>query len=602
MANNRMPMGLYPASLLRGTVLGGVRKSMTVLSVIAFGLLFPALVLFGGSTNLINWGPGLLLAGVACLWLIDNRRQPLRRGDVIHPACFLLLLGLLFIRAQSSPDASAAANNAALIALAAAGYLIGKSAGVTQLRALFVGLSLVSMLNLVCAVIQMGSPEWNLIYPQRTGGFPSGLFAHYSYSAAFCLGTLGLLMSRIRLESTWLKPVLIGGAICALVTIPISLSRGGNLALAFMIAMASALLLARAFWKTRSVVNTWLPVGVLLALFLIFGFSFVPLIGRNQGFDGFYADSVRLSFWKAATQIAADHPWIGAGAGGFAREVFHVMSGLSVEPGMTHNEALQVVVDYGYPALIAIAALIAVPVVLCFWRFVNKADAGNASWAAAGLVAMLVQSNFESIFHSGPGAFVAALILGWTSRSVWANESPQTHESSRLESGGGRPDQRFLLAVQSHVHAYLAGDAEAVPKLVGLLSRSTDSQWRRGAYRLTYWAKVHNEEVLRQINHRPWRKMLGRTEPLFTGRRIAGGSSPCSRSRPQMGPPQKAALAGCAIPIVLSGTQLSQALIQAWVPDLSSGAALDFEAIQSPSRLGRTHPGLGIDRKVLDAA
>ncbi len=471
-------------------------KSLATLGVLAFGLLFPALVAFGGSHHLLNWGPGLLLAGLCCLLLLGKDRHALAGGDP-YSACFLLFLGFVVIRAGHSPDQSAAANNIALAALAATGFLIGKLAGTAKSQALFTGLSLVSIVNLGCTVMQMATPEWNLIYPHRSGTFPSGLFAHYNYSSAFCLAAAGLLFSRGFKESTWLKPLFLTGAVCALAAIPISLSRGGNLALAFLVATASALLLARAFSSSKSVLSTWLPVVVLPALVLIFGSSIVPLIARNTGLDGFYADSIRFSFWQAATRIAAEHPWLGGGAGSFSWQVYHVMDGLQIEPGKTHNEALQVAVDYGYPAMVALAILIAVPVILCLWRFVNKTGAANTPWAAVGLVAMLLQSNFENIFHTAPAAFATALILGQISRELWSAKTQGARKSGSPGNDRVRPDRRFLLDVGSRVGDYLAGRPEAVPSLIALLSQSKDEQWKRSALRITYWSKIRNDDGLR---------------------------------------------------------------------------------------------------------
>lgn len=586
-----MPISL--PNPLRVALSGVVRKGALLLGIVAFGLLFPALVTWGGSTNLINWGPGLLLAGAACLLLLDKDRLALR-GGALHTGLFLLLIALLLVRARSSPDVSATANNSALLALAAAGFLIGKLAGSTKSTALFIGLALVSMLNLFCSVRQMGDPEWNLIYPQRSGGFPCGLFAHYSYSAAFCLGTIGLLLSRCSRQPLWLKAVFIAGAVCALVTIPLSLSRGGNLALAFMVAAACALLLARAFSKSKSAISTWLPAVSLLGLVLIFASSLVPLIGRGNGPGEFYADDVRMGFWNAATRISANHPWLGGGPGSFARDVFHAMDGLTVEPGMVHNEALQLVVDFGYPALIAMVALIFIPVILCFWRFVNRTDATNTSWAAIGLLAMLFQSNFESILHAAPGAFVAALILGQISRGLWSVEPvPGIAEAP---SNNNRSDLHFLAAVKSHVAEYAAGDPEAVSKLVSLLSQSKDEQWRRGSYRLIYWAKVHNQDALAKAV-----TGLGvqSSEEL---NRLSPKKTPCPGERFGSRMLGNLTLAGCALPILLAGATLTQALIAAWVPVYHPQRLSVSQRFNQLLGVVEKNPGLGIDRKVLSAA
>ncbi len=577
-----------------GSISGISRKGAVLLAVLAFGLLFPALVGFGGSSNLLNWGPGLLLAGLSCLLLLDKDRHALRGGG-LHSICFLLFLGFLLIRARQSPDAAAAANNSALITLAAPGFIIGKLAGAGKSRALFTGLSLVCIVNLYCTLMQMATPEWNLIYPQRSGTFPSGLFAHYNYSSAFCLGASGVLISRGLKESSWLKFAFLGGAACAVIAIPISLSRGGNLALGFLIATACALLLARAFSGSKSVLSTWLPFVVLPALVLIFSKSLVPLIARNTGLDGFYADSVRFSFWEAALRISANHPWLGGGAGSFAWQVFQVMDGLQTEPGKTHNEALQVVVDYGYPALVALATLIAVPVILCIWRFVNKTGAATTPWAAIGLVAMLLQSNFENIFHTAPTAFITALILGRISRELWSVEADDVSLTTNQPAGGICPNRRFLLDVGSHVGDFLAGQTDAVPKLVALLSQSKEAQWKRSALRLTYWSKVEDDAALHNAM-----KNLGIKSSEELANLAAPDKAPSKQARGWC-LARDLTLAGGSIFVVIFGTGVSRALVDAWVPMYHPGHLSAFNRFTRLLAVAERQPGLGIDRKILTA-
>ncbi len=590
-------MAIPPLNPGRMAISGILRKSMILPHVLAFGLLFPALVLWGGSTNLINWGPGLMLAGTSCLLLLDKDRLRLLAGGGLHTGFFLLVLALMLIRALYSADVSAAANSSALIGFAAAGFLIGRLAGDVKSRAMLIGLSLVAMLNLACSVIQIKNPGWNLIYPQRSGGLPSGLFAHYSYSAAFCLGGAGLLISSGLKERAWLKAVLIVGAICALVTIPISLSRGGNLALAFMMAAAASLLLARAFSNSKSVMSMWLPSVIFLALILIFGSSVVPLIGRNKGLGGFYADSVRIDFWNAATEISAKHPWLGGGPGSFAWEAYHVMNGLTLEPGMVHNEALQLAVEYGYPALVFMAALILVPLALCLWRFANKTDAANTAWAALGLLAMLIQSNFESIFHAGPGAFIAALIIGKISRSSWGMGKANTLADDRTH-----PDLHFASTVKAHVDDYEAGNAEAVSKLVSLLLQSKNEQHLKYAYNLVYWKKTHNEEALRQAMNRLGAKFSERSGHLSLSNVPNAGKDISIHSRLGWRIFGNLTLAAWALLIALSGARLSQALIGAWTPLYHTQQLTSFKGFRQLLDLAEKNPGLGIDRQALSAA
>ncbi len=585
-------------SMLEAAFSGWVRRSWVLLGVLAFGLLFPALVAFGGSHNLLNWGPGLLLAGLCCLVLLDKDRRAMRGGD-LYSCCFLLFLGFVVMRAAHSPDESAAANNIALVALAATGFLIGYLAGNAKSRALFTGLSLVAIVNLGCTLMQMVTPGWNLIYSHRSGTFPSGLFAHYNYSSAFCLATAGLLFSRGFKESNWLRSLFLTGAVCALAAIPVSLSRGGNLALAFLVATTCALLLARAFSSSKSVLSTWLPVCALPALVLIFGSALVPLIARNTGLDGFYADSIRFSFWQAATRIAAEHPWLGGGAGSFAWQAFQVMDGLSSEPGKTHNEALQVAVDYGYPATLVLATLIAVPVILCFWRFVNKTGAANTPWAAVGLIAMLLQSNFENIFHTAPAAFATALILGQISRELWSAESGDTQKFASSDVNRVPVDRRFLIDVRSHVGDFLANRPDAVSTLIALLSQSTDEQWKRSALRITYWSKVQNDDALRTaVKNLDIKASEELTRP-------AGNSTDTTRptATPTRGwrVARTLTLAGCAIPVMIAGAEISRALVQAWVPLYHPERLTAFKRFNELLAIAERYPGLGIDREVLTA-
>jgi O-antigen ligase len=584
----------------RGAGYGLCRRVMLVVAVPVFGLVFPALALFGGSTNLINWGPGLLFAGAACLLMFDKDRRSLR-GGLFFSCTYLAVLGLLLLRARHSPDVSAAANNTALIALAAGGFLIGSLAGVAKSRALFTGLSLVMLLNLFCTVMQKTDAQWNLIYPERSVGLPSGLFAHYSYSAAFCLGALGLLTYRACNERSWFRGVMIAGAVCALATIPISPSRGGNLALALMVAAAGALLLARAFSKSKPVLGIWLPAAALVLLVLIFAAAFVPLIDRGAGPHGFYNDGVRLGYWNAAAQIAASHPWLGGGAGNFATKVYLVLDDLKSEPAMVHNEALQLAVGYGYPALAAITALMLVPLLLSCWRFVNQTDKTMVAMAALGLVAMLFQSNFESIFHCAPGVFIAALILGRISRSLWGGVPDEADQSTQDKAGGGRADIAFLIEIKDLADAHAGGSSRAISKLAGLLAKSKDEQWRRGVLRLTYWSKVNNKESLDKAV-----RNMGVRAAEELGR-IAGDNPPsvdqnASRHLRYGRSPRDLALGAVAIFISYSGFRLTGALMDAWNPLYHSDRMTVSDGFERLISLAESHPGLGLDREVLSAA
>jgi tetratricopeptide (TPR) repeat protein len=570
---------------------------LRLLSLPVFFLLFPALVLFGGSTDLINWGPGLLFAGLACLFLLDKDRHAMRAG-MLHTVCYALLLVLLMIRAQYSADRSAAVGDTALLTLAVTGYLIGKLAGIEKMRALLVGLSLVALLGLFCTIMQMSNPVWNLVYPHRSGNFPSGFFAHYNYATAFGLGAGGLLISAACRERHWLKFIFIAGAAGALVAIPLSLSRGGNLAFAIVVASTGALLLARAFSSSKSFVNTWLPALALVSLALIFASSVVPLIGREHGADGFYTDGVRISFWEAAAEMTMSQAWLGGGPGSFTWGVYHVLTGLGAEPVMAHNEAMQLAVDYGYPALLLMALLIAVPVIQSFWRFINRRDPQFASLGALGLVAMLIQSNFDFVFHTGPGAFVAALIIGHLARSLW---NPASAVSAGADEHA-RFERDYRLAVLAHVKDFSAGKTNAVSDLIATLSRSDEEQWQRSSYRVSYWSKVKNEAALQKaiadlgIKCKEELALMALVEGEESSS-SGNGASSWGWSLLSGG-----VLAGCGVPIAYAGLLLTLALSQAWNPLYHPNRLTVSGRFEALLGLVERHPGLGIDREVLTAA
>ncbi len=564
-----------------------------------FGTLFPALALFGGSTNLINWGPGLALAGAALLALAHRYRRDVRRVS-LHACLFLLLLGLLLLRAANSPDAASAAHNAALIGMAAAGHLVGQLMGANQSRCLFTGLAVVAVIHLSCTLIQTTNPEWNLIYPGRSGGFPSGLFAHYNESASFCLGCAGLLASGRWKERGLLKTVMTCGSICALASIPLTLSRGGNLALAFMVAMLAALMLARAFRDSGSALSTWLPVSVLVAMTIIFGTSVVPLIGRKMGSAGFYDDGCRIEFWQAAIEIAKQHPWIGGGAGSFSWNVFHVLTGLNSEPTMVHHEALQLAVDYGYPALVMMAVLIAAPLIRLFWRLAKRLDSPANLWEAAALAAMLAQSNFSFVFQTAPGSFLAALILGRISRGMWNTHASATRAQITPGRRDSRQQQLFLTAVENHVADFFSGQRGAVSALTALLLGSKKEDWLTCGYDLIFWNKTLNTKALRHSMRSIAEKCSDEKNPL-----PPPDEAPCGREITAAGRKLqmagKLALAGCAIPLLWFGSTLGMALVQAWRPLYHPQQMSNLKRFQSLLCLMESHHGLGIDRKVLAA-
>ncbi|MEY4242560.1 MAG: hypothetical protein RLZZ245_145, partial [Verrucomicrobiota bacterium] len=555
-------------------------------------------VSLGGSTDLLNWGPGILVTGLAGA-LLAFGNQLRSRGMDLHAWLWLSLLALLFLRALHSPTAprSAISSDVSLMALAGIAYLIGKSSGILFSRALFIGLAATAMLHVTCIVIQTKNPEWNLIYPQRSGSFPAGLFSHYNYGASFCLGALGLLISRSCKERGWLRYLMITGAFCAFASVPLSLSRGGNLALATLVATSITLLLAHAFRRSVSLLSLWIPAIVLLAVILISGNSLVPLLDRNFGVAGFYADGGRLSFWQAALQLTAERPWLGGGADSFATNAFIVMNDLGAEPNKVHNEALQLAVDYGYPALIAMAVLIFIPIIRSFWKFANGTDSEGTAWECVGLIGMLAQSNFSFIFHTAPGVFLAGIILGRISYGLWPIYNPLPEKLCGMGKMNVDAYRQFLIVVKHQTHDYFSGRLEAILELTKHLN-SQEEPWETFRNDLIYFTKTKNHEGLSNAVNKIKRKCLD--DLMHLSQRPANADC---QNRSPLRIFRRALLVGIMFPVVLAGASLTNALVAAWQPIYGdSNHQSSWEQFRRMIELKEKHFYLGIERKILASA
>jgi O-antigen ligase len=585
-----------PVENFRGSSM--VRASSALLGVPLFFSVFPALVLLGGSTDLLNWGPGILVAGLAGLLLVCGN-QIRSRGMDFHACLWFALLALLFLRALNSPAVprSAISSDASLMALAGIAYFLGKSTGALWSRALFVGLAVTAMLHVTCIVIQTSNAEWNLIYPQRSGMFPAGLFSHYNYGASFCLGTLGLLISRSSKERGCLRYLMIAGALCALGAIPLSLSRGGNLALATLVATCITLLLAHAFRRSVSMLSLWLPTLVLIVFILISGISLVPLLDRNLGANGFYADGGRISFWQAALHLTADRPWFGGGADSFATNAFLVMNDLGAEPNKVHNEALQLAVDYGYPALVAIAVLIFIPIIRSFWHFANGTDSEGTAWECVGLIGMLAQSNFSFIFHTAPGVFLAGIILGRISYGLWPIRTSSPDKLYGMGKMNVDQYRQFLIVVKHQTHDYFSGRMEAILELTRHLN-SQEEPWETCRNNLIFFTKTKNPQGLSEsvnaikkkclddLMHLSQRQEISRYQDISIWRFF-----------------RKTLLVVATGPMVLLGASLTHALVLAWQSIYGdSKDPSSWEQFHRMIVLKEKYPHLGIERKILTSA
>lgn len=475
-------------------------RSFALLACAAAALLvFPCLVLFGGSVRLIHWGPGMVAAAMALLVTRGIRKTKVFTDP--HVLCFLALMVVLACRAALSPSLAANLHHLALIGLAVLGYAMGRSLTGSGRDGLMLGLASAACLHFFCMIRQMVVPEWNLLYPARTAAFPSGLFSHYNYAAGFCLGSFALLTVHGFQSRGWMRLAGLAAAVASLASIPLSCSRGANLALALMILIGILLL---AFRDRNSPVTRawfWLPGLALAAIlpFVLLHYApviLVPLTGRGEGSGGFFADGGRTEMWSAAIRLANEHPWLGGGAGSYEWNVYQILSNLGAEPGMAHNEGLQLAAEYGYPALVAMGMLFAWPILNASHQVAGRQLTFAHFLLPTALVAVLFQANFSFLFHTAPGAFLVACLLGVLRRSV--HEARSGAHRDAIDRSSPEAMRDFLTRLGDLSGKALAGDGESLSDLHRHLMGSRCPMFEERAHDLTYWKKKGDPEMLRR--------------------------------------------------------------------------------------------------------
>lgn len=484
-------------------------------------LLIPVICAWGGSTNLVNWGPCLVAAGIAACFLAIGRGRSSGWGLDGHALCFALVMVFFGVRALSSDYRSQAGADFALILLGLLGYFAARSATDRDLRHLAIGLTLTALLNAVCVGIQMQTPEWNLLYPGRSANFPSGLFAHYSYAATFSLGTVGFLLSQCHGASARLKTFLIAGIAASSGSVLVSHSRGGILAFCLMVVVTFFLLLLKAF-RERKAEWVWLVIGYGVAVFWFLGKMAVTQVYKlRSGADEFasFADGGRMDFQQAALRLTWENPFLGGGAGSFGRDVFRAMDAAlpaGVEPGMAHNELLQAAVDYGWIGVAGLLLVFAWPVVSVTARFVTSSKWDPAVWSAVGLVGMVLESNFESVFHCAPCVFIGGLLLGAATRREWqdsrlasatipmggpAREIEVYRKRGALALADSKEgiDGAWIGAVANYSQAYLSGDFNSGYQVLDAIALSPDTRWQRRGFTLATALNAANRQAIDEL-------------------------------------------------------------------------------------------------------
>lgn len=214
-----------------------------------------------------------------------------------------------------------------------------------RLRALLLTLAL-SLEGL--AAISLADPIWD-------NGRLSGAGGQFrdSNDLALAMNMLLPLLIYLRREEAnrWLRAFLTAGIPIAVVTVILTYSRGGFIALA-IVALMWVL-----FSRGRVIRIALAPILAILFM------SYAPpaYLTRMTTIKSYQHDSSsrdRLSSWKVANRIAHDRPWTGVGPGNFTAVYSRYTTDFRA-PHVAHNAFLQILADAGIPALAIFLALLA---------------------------------------------------------------------------------------------------------------------------------------------------------------------------------------------------------------------------------------------------
>jgi putative inorganic carbon (HCO3(-)) transporter len=178
--------------------------------------------------------------------------------------------------------------------------------------------------------------------------------------------------------------------------------------------IAGVLAVGAVAWGRKTVVG--LAVGV--ALLLAVGFA-AESVRSELRRDVDRVTSGRYDLVKNGVRIAADHPVLGVGLGGFERAYADRTGLTGDEPrrAASHTTPVTVAAETGAPGLVLFAWLLAVPLVLGFRR-ASRSFAGRASLIVAlAVLAIGVHSLFYDAFFEDPMAWgalgLSALVAVW---------------------------------------------------------------------------------------------------------------------------------------------------------------------------------------------
>lgn len=143
---------------------------------------------------------------------------------------------------------------------------------------------------------------------------------------------------------------------------------------------------------------------------IVLGLTGFAIKFRSYFQKGATSASARVIYWKAAVQIANEHPVFGAGPGTFAKTFAPVKPPEAEMARLTHNDYLEQACDSGWPAFALFTSFI-VAALAFGHQSIKKSRLHFAVWL--GLLAWALQSFVEFGLYIPAISWSAFLLLGW---------------------------------------------------------------------------------------------------------------------------------------------------------------------------------------------
>jgi O-antigen ligase/tetratricopeptide (TPR) repeat protein len=390
-------------------------------------------VIMGPTLRIWTWGPTMLCFALATALVIPN----IWRDGMGKFNLYILITGLATAvwfagRAWFSPVEELALMDLTLVAMAVSTFIVLQNAfrSSNAQTTIIVGIALLLCTNLAVMAVQSKDISYNLLIPHTLRMWPAGVFRHYSHCATFLIGS-SLLLGGFSLRSSWplvSRITLFLIALLGLAAVFVTKSRSG------MIGASAGFCTLLIYWllTTKRDDRKWSSVALVIAPVFMIAVAAIALSmlesvqqTRNEGSDliDMMDNDIRLYLYGIALSCIALHPFLGGGSRSFSWEnyqfwKFDDMGAISADPEHVHNEFVQVFTDYGIFGAGILTAFICGIWILCTFRSLVQGEwskyAHADAWRIGGIAAFIgifIQSNFEGVLRTAPGAIILAICL-----------------------------------------------------------------------------------------------------------------------------------------------------------------------------------------------